>query len=264
MKIFFNSSLPRSGSTLLQNILAQNPAFHCTPTSGVLELLFSARNSFTSLGEFKLQDQATMKHRWLGFCRGALEGFYKTTAERVVDKSRGWMYYYEWLNEFYPDPKIICCVRDARAILTSMEKLHRKNMHLHDPADDPAKMHMVSIESRVNHWLATPPVGLSITRLRDAVHKGNAAKFFIVQYDDLTRKPADVFARLYDYLGEPGFKHDFNKVEQRVTEKDSIHGVYGDHTIRPEVSAPAPDWDSYIGAKIAAQVDAQFGWITKL
>ena len=32
-KIFFNSSLPRSGSTLLQNILAQNPRFHCSATS---------------------------------------------------------------------------------------------------------------------------------------------------------------------------------------------------------------------------------------
>ena len=27
-KIFYNSSLPRSGSTLIQNILGQNPEFH--------------------------------------------------------------------------------------------------------------------------------------------------------------------------------------------------------------------------------------------
>ena len=40
-KIFFQSSLPRAGSTLLQNILGQNPNFYVTPTSGVLELLFS-------------------------------------------------------------------------------------------------------------------------------------------------------------------------------------------------------------------------------
>ena len=41
--IFFQSSMPRSGSTLLQNVLAQNPEIYATPTSGVLELVFSAR-----------------------------------------------------------------------------------------------------------------------------------------------------------------------------------------------------------------------------
>ncbi len=32
--IFYQSSLPRAGSTLLQNILAQNPDIYATPTSG--------------------------------------------------------------------------------------------------------------------------------------------------------------------------------------------------------------------------------------
>ena len=39
-KIFYQSSLPRAGSTLLQNVLAQNPDIYATPTSGVLELVF--------------------------------------------------------------------------------------------------------------------------------------------------------------------------------------------------------------------------------
>jgi sulfotransferase len=37
-KIFFNSTLPRSGSTLLQNIMGQNPEFHVTPTSGLIDV----------------------------------------------------------------------------------------------------------------------------------------------------------------------------------------------------------------------------------
>lgn len=35
-KYYFISGLPRSGSTLLANILAQNPRFHATATSGIL------------------------------------------------------------------------------------------------------------------------------------------------------------------------------------------------------------------------------------
>ena len=41
-KLFFQSSLPRAGSTLLQNIMGQNPDFYVTPTSGVLELVYAA------------------------------------------------------------------------------------------------------------------------------------------------------------------------------------------------------------------------------
>ena len=44
-RIFCQSSLPRAESTLLQNILAQNPAFYGTSTSGLLELIFGARLS---------------------------------------------------------------------------------------------------------------------------------------------------------------------------------------------------------------------------
>ena len=60
-KIFFQSSLPRSGSTLLQNILAQRDDMYATPTSGVLELLYGARANYTDSPEFKAQDTELMK-----------------------------------------------------------------------------------------------------------------------------------------------------------------------------------------------------------
>jgi hypothetical protein len=40
--IFYQSSLPRAGSTLLQNLIGQNPTFHVTPTLGTdYTLIFS-------------------------------------------------------------------------------------------------------------------------------------------------------------------------------------------------------------------------------
>ena len=33
------AGLPRSGSTLLMNLLGQNPAIHVTPTSGLVDLV---------------------------------------------------------------------------------------------------------------------------------------------------------------------------------------------------------------------------------
>src|SRR4029434_9657754 len=74
-RIIFNSSMPRSGSTLLQNILAQNPRFYCSPTSPLLELLVNARSHLTTLAEFMAQDQRLMRDAFLGFCHGALRGY---------------------------------------------------------------------------------------------------------------------------------------------------------------------------------------------
>ena len=75
-KIFFQSSLPRAGSTILQNILAQNPEIYATPTSGVLELVYAARANYTNSPEFKAQDKDVMKTGFLSFCREGINGFY--------------------------------------------------------------------------------------------------------------------------------------------------------------------------------------------
>lgn len=265
MKIIFNSSLPRSGSTLIQNILAQNPSFYCSPTSGVLELLYAARQNFTNLDEFKLQEPILMKNSWLGFCKGALEGFYLNIKDKkvIIDKSRGWMYYYEWLNSFYSNSKIICCIRDIRALISSMEKLHRKNMYLHDPADLPVQMQFVNIENRVTHWLSSPPVGLGIERLKDSILKKNDSKFFFIIYEKFINSPFDILKRLYDYIEEPYFEHNLENIEQKVSENDNIHGVYGDHKIKNKLTKIKEDWNEILGAEISQRIYFQNQWFYK-
>ena len=65
-KIFFQSSLPRVGSSLLQNIFAQRPDTYATPTDGTLELLFASRANYTESAEFKAQDADLMKKAFIG------------------------------------------------------------------------------------------------------------------------------------------------------------------------------------------------------
>lgn len=262
MKIFFNSSLPRSGSTLLQNILAQNPRFYCSPTSGLIELLFASRTNFTTLDDFKLQSNGDMTKAWLGYCRGAVEGFYSALTDRpvAIDKSRGWIYYYEWLKSFYPNPKIICCVRDLRAVVSSMEKLHRRNGHLHDPSDKPAEMNFVTVDQRVAHWFRSPPVGLALNRLMDSFQKGNSTKFFFFVYERFMADPSKVMDEVYRYLDEDTFTHDFTHIEQTVSENDAVHGVYGDHKIRESLSKHEDDWNRVLGSTISSAIVANNKW----
>jgi sulfotransferase len=255
-KIVFNSSLPRAGSTLFQNILAQNPRFYCSPTSGVLDLLMASRQIYSSGVDFKAQDPNVMKSGFMGYCRGAVQGWYEAITDKpvCVDKSRGWANYYEWLREMDPDVKILVCVRDLRAILSSMEKLWRKNKHIADPDDVPAKMNMLTIPNRVTHWLNGRPVGVAVMVLLDAIQTGVHRHLHFVRFEELTTDPKGTMKKVYDYLQEPYFEHDFDHVEQKTVENDSLYPIYGDHKIREKVKPVPTDFYDVLGKELCARV----------
>jgi sulfotransferase len=261
MKIVFNSSLPRTGSTLLQNILAQNPAFHCSPTSGVLELLYGARSNFTNCPEFKAQNQKEVDSAFADFCHHGLMGYYHHLNKDVVfDKSRGWMAYYDWLKSFYPDPKIIVCIRDLRAVLSSMEKIFRSNPNRQPAGEDAANMKFLTVDARVGYWMSTPPIGLALNRLADAIHRGNDKHFFFLRFEDLNRDPGPVLNELYEFIGEPEFAHDLDNIPQATHENDLIYGIPDLHTIRPRLSAPKPDWNEILGKDLSQAIVIKNRW----
>ena len=55
LPIFFVAGLPRSGSTLLMNLLGQNPQNHVTPTNGLIDLIIRIRNTWAQNDTFKSQ-----------------------------------------------------------------------------------------------------------------------------------------------------------------------------------------------------------------
>lgn len=261
-KIFFQSSLPRSGSTLLQNVIAQRPDFYCTPTSGVLELVFAARQNYTESPEFKAQDPDTMRKGFLAFCKHGLEGYYNniTEAKYVMDKSRGWSIHYDFLNSFYPEPKIICMVRDMKDILCSLEKKFRANPDKQDPILSWAEMRGTNTAKRVDGWLASPPVGLAVERLMEIIRQGIDKNIHFVKYEDLTMYPQTTMTGIYSYLGISDYKHDFDNVEQHTKEDDAVYGIYGDHKIRKEVKPLKSDAERVLGKDICKWINDNFTW----
>lgn len=49
--IHLMAGLPRSGSTLMCNILNQNPRFHATSTSGILDIVLTIRNQWENVND---------------------------------------------------------------------------------------------------------------------------------------------------------------------------------------------------------------------
>ena len=261
-KLFFQSSLPRSGSTLLQNVMGQNPDFYVTPTSGVLELVYAARANYTSSPEFKAQDGELMMNGFRNFCHEGVMGFFDAITEKpyVMDKSRGWGVHYQFLNFFYPEPKVICMVRDPRAIFASMEKNFRKNQHLDSGMVDHSEMKGTTTEKRIDSWVQSPPVGLAFERLYQIVKEGTDQKMLFVKFEDFTKNPNKEMERIYSYLGVTYFQHDFESVEQITQEDDSVYGIYGDHKIKSKIEFIPSDYNQVLGKSPADWIKNNYKW----
>jgi sulfotransferase len=261
-QIFFQSSLPRAGSTLLQNIMGQNPDFYVTPTSGVLELVYAARLNYTNSPEFKAQDSELMKNGFINFCHEGMFGFFNGVTDKkyVLDKSRGWGIHYTFLNSFYPNPKIICMVRDLKDIFASLEKKFRENQHLDSGIVDHANMNGTTTEKRVDIWANSQPVGLAIERLYQIFKEGLNEKILFVKYEDLLTNPRREMERIYNYLELPIFYHSFDRIEQITKEDDSVYGIYGDHSIRTKLEPPKSNAKEILGENVCFWIQERYKW----
>ena len=262
-QLAFQSSLPRAGSTLFSNIVGQNPAFHVTPTSGLLDLLYVARGQFSRGEEFKAQDREEMERAFIGFCRGGLEGYASALTDKpwLLDKSRGWSVHYAFLDAFYPNPKIVCMIRDPLDILCSMERNFRK-AGLHDPGMvNHSEMLNTSLEKRLDHWVVSPPVGLAMERLQETLRQGIDQQMLFIRYEDLCANPRLELERFYSYLGLPYCPaHDFNHVEQITVEDDEVYGVFGDHQIRHKVEPQASQALEVFGPGLCDWILQRYRW----
>jgi len=263
--IFYQSSLPRAGSTLLQNILHENPTIYSTPTDGVLELIFASRSNYTSSPEFKAQDATQMKKAFLSFCREGMSGYYESLTDRpyIMSKSRGWGIHYGFLNEIFPQPKIICMVRDLRDVMCSMEKNFRKNQHKSDNILNWSEMKGTTTTKRVDTWMQSPPVGLAVERLNEIIRQGIDKNIHFVKFEELCSNPQTEFKKIYNYLGLPYFEHDFNNIKQYTQEDDSVYGIYGDHTIQSKLTPQKSKAKDVLGAELCKAIYKNNEWFYK-
>ena len=94
--LYFISGLPRSGSTLLCNILLQNPKFHVTATSGLLDVLYNVRNQWNNLIEFQTASKQWSDATQLRVLQSIISGYFGDVTKPIIfDKSRGWLAYIE-------------------------------------------------------------------------------------------------------------------------------------------------------------------------
>lgn len=262
-KIFFNSSLPRAGSTLFQNIVSDNPDFYCTPTSGLADYIVGAKNTHSNSQAVIAQDKKQMENAFLSYCKSGMQGYFEGLTDKpyVIDKSREWGINYALLNMISPEPKIVCMVRDLRAVYASMEKNFRKNPHRENHIQNPVQLVGTTLRKRIDIWATGVPVGTSVDRLRDIIDQKLDKKILFIRYEDLMSNPVYEMKRFYSYLGLPYYEgHQFETVTQHTQENDLIHGIYGDHVLRGKFEKIEDDFEDILGFENCKDIKNTYKW----
>lgn len=237
MNLFFDSGLPRSGSTVLSAILNQNRSIYAPPLSPVMSAMLTVHDWFECSENVKAFNQPEAQHNAVS---EIIKSFYKHKAGfNVIDKSRLWVgniqFIKKYINSF---PKIICTVRDPLEILASFIKLIRKSRSNNSFVDRLLKEKQMTIndDNRCT-MLMLGVVGASLKALQTAYVSNQMRHVHLIDYYDLVNDPENTMSNLYKFLGLEEFKHDFNNIKHQLRENDDIYGLPEMHSVRSTLSS---------------------------
>ncbi len=251
-KMKFIAGMPRSGSTLLCNIISQNPKFGATGTSPLPQLLTANIQLWASSNECKANYTDDDKFYFL---RKIMDHYHRPLeVDTIFDKSRAWPSYVELLEAILGErPKILVCTRYMPAIASSFEKIWRKEIVQHGVIPQG----MLTLEDRLKYWMGnTQIIGSAYASLKDSSQRGNNDCFHRVDFFDLTTDPKTTLQKIHDFVEEPWFDYNFNNINQVIHEKDEFHGFSKDalHKIRSKVEPVRPDFVEVIGQDFTNQL----------
>ena len=263
-QIHYTSGLPRACSTLLQNLLAQNPQVHATATSGVHEIMYLSK-AFFKTEEFRsIPDPKQGEQLFLDFMRHGITHAFDNITDRpiVVDKCRSWIGSANLLFQMFPEAKLLVPVRDIRGVLSSMEKKYQQHPGFQMEGSQQDTARIQTIEGRCQFWLETAPVGLAVQRLHELA-KNHKDKVHFVHAEDLTSNPQETMNRVWEYLGIDPIIHNIENVEQ-YTQEHELGWPFGDHEIKPQVKPLKPDWHETLGRQLSEALNQKFQWVNQL
>ncbi len=254
--IYLMGGLPRSGSTLLMNILGQNPKFYVTSTSGLAQLLTSVRDNWNQIESIKALGSELSDEMQKNVMRSILYGWFKHTDKSVcIDKYHFWPNRLETIAALLGDRervKILIMVRDLRDVVASFEKVHRKTTALGLTSQEEAHdAQFKTAKGRISLFIDdAQPVGRAFNAIRDAATRGWLDRMHFVEYEQFTHDPNQGMERIYEFLEEEPFLHNFDHVEQITYENDRIYRMKDLHAIQHKVNPAAPQWPHVFDATV--------------
>jgi sulfotransferase len=257
--IHFIAGLPRSGSTLIANILKQNPEIHGEAVSSLASIFGSINASWSSLESNQEYDNVDAK---MGVLKSIFQGYYNHIDKPfVMDKDRGWIALLPQVEAVLGRKvKIIVCVRNPAEILTSFERLRKENPLFFTRADATLREGS-SISSRAYYYAGPEgPLGLAHRNLKDAVTMGYLDRFLFIDYNRYCNSPKSQTKRIYEFLELPYYEHDFEKITQDEKYNHLAIGLPNLHKIKPSIDRTTVNCVEYLGLELYEQYNREIFW----
>jgi len=255
------AGLPRSGSTLLCQLLAQHPDVdsegHSSPLCNVLMMI----RRFVSDDDFMLAQLDAQFERSYANLRNAmaafLHGWHAASGKGlVVDKNRAWLHCVEMLLQLDPDARLLIPIRELGQIYGSIEAQHQRTILL-DFTD-----HLADFDrfGRADQLFAKDKaIGAPLSSIRAIEELPQAAKsrLYFVKFEDLMHRPGDTVRAVCDWLQLPPHAIDLKALAVRPHESDS-HYRY--KYLHRQLDRLEPPLRHDIPPRIQAQIEQIYGW----
>ncbi len=184
----FVLGMPRSGTSLVEQILASHPSVHGAGELGVMPdimttLLRQLTGSLNPHAVHHLNPEAfaSLAHHYLNVSRS------HSSKPYIIDKMPNNIFYIGMIRLLFPNAKIIHCVRDPMDTCWSLYRQCFQDAHYYSYDQQSLGRFYVRYQQLMQHWKRV--LG------DDAIYD--------ISYEQLVTKPESMMASLLDYCGLP-------------------------------------------------------------
>lgn len=226
-EIVLLAGLPRTGSTLLLNILVQNPEFYAESNSGLCQIMWDAkvsceRNACEQLTANKRLDKTR------DFILKELPKIYYSDVENktIIDKCRPWVKSanIEIARKYISkDVKSIVMIRPMDEVVKSILRLQAKDYKQENVFNDYYELIINSYESTI-----------------DCLEK-NRKNTLMVEYKDIVQEAEKTIKRIYEFIGIKYYDHQYSEIESLINEDVSVYNSKNIHKIRSKIEVKNND-----------------------
>ena len=240
--------LPRTCSSVIMNILNENPRIFTTGTCAMPYFVDACQQRSGEVSEFIALDKDVLNKSYINFLRQGMRGWFEAMTDKpiVFSKSRIWS---EWLPHTMamdPNSKYLVILRDLRDIICSFDSLLwkfpqvgygvRENPLHQEPFEKRMELYCTDTTSLLGRPLQVLPHLMEVARK-------NPNSFFLCKHEHFNEQPRETLQMIYQWLGEPNFKHDLDNIpEPDYKENDTTYRSLVYHKTGTKLKKLEPRW----------------------
>ena len=255
------AGLPRAGSTLLCQLLAEHPHIHSEGHSSPLcSALLRMRHGISDDDFFLAQLDVDFERSYAHLAaatRAFVRSWYHDCDKPiVVDKNRGWLRNFEYLLALEPDARLLVCVRELGQVYGSVEAQHQRTILIDFP--DHTANH--DRYNRADVLFAKDGVIGNPLRAIEAIQDLAVEvqqRIRVVLFERLMRDPVATMTEIFDWLSVPPHRVDPKNLAVRAHESDSHYRLKYPHRQNASIEPPQ---QHAIPARIQGEIERTYAW----